>query len=138
MGWLPVGVMLLALGYGPSQRLRGWPSLWRNRKHCSPSLPGVVRAIWRGCDGALISFLNPKLAIFFIALFSQFLIKDGSMADHGIMVGTVTVVDGLWYTIVAVVLSHGRIFSALQRRSQLVNRLTGGVLILLALRVVTL
>ena len=96
-------------------------------------------SVWRaGWEGALISFLNPKLSIFFIALFSQFLIKDGSMADHGIMVGTVTIVDGLWYTFVAVVLSHGRILGALQRRSQLVNRITGAVLMLLALRVVTL
>lgn len=96
-------------------------------------------SMWRaGTEGAVISFLNPKLAIFFIALFSQFIEKDASLSDNAIIVATATLVDGLWYTLVALVLSHGRILSALQRHSQLINRITGGVLILLALRVVTL
>ncbi|NQW01123.1 MAG: LysE family translocator [Rhodospirillales bacterium] len=96
-------------------------------------------SVWRaGLDGAAISFLNPKLAIFFIALFSQFVSRDADVSDHALMVATATLVDGLWYTLVAVVLSHGPILGRLQRHSQLINRLTGGVLILLALRVVTL
>jgi len=91
-----------------------------------------------GVEGAMISLLNPKLAVFFIALFSQFVTIGASSADQGIMIATATLVDGLWYTLVALVLSHGPILAALQRRSQWINRLTGGVLILLALRVVTL
>ncbi len=91
-----------------------------------------------GLEGAMISLLNPKLAVFFIALFSQFVTADASSADQGIMVATATLVDGLWYTLVALVLSHGPILAALQRHGQWINRLTGAVLILLALRVVML
>ena len=96
-------------------------------------------SFWQaGMEGAFISFLNPKLAIFFIALFSQFISKNASTMEQVTMVATATLVDGLWYTLVAVVLSHGPILGALQARSVLINRLTGGMLILLALRVVTL
>lgn len=96
-------------------------------------------SLWQaGLEGAFISFLNPKLAIFFIALFSQYISKNASLSDQVTMVATATLVDGLWYTLVAVVLSHGPVLGALQARSLLINRLTGGVLILLALRVVTL
>jgi len=91
-----------------------------------------------GREGALISILNPKLAVFFIALFAQFVTPDASIIDQLIMVSTALLVDGLWYTLVALVLSQGMVLKRLQKRSQLVNRLTGGILILLAVRVVTL
>ncbi len=89
-----------------------------------------------GREGAVISLLNPKIAIFFLALFSQFIVVDASISDHVIMVLTPTLVDGLWYSLVAVVLSQGPILAALQKRGQIVNRVTGTVLIMLALRVV--
>ncbi|MGO1120615.1 LysE family translocator [Rhodovibrionaceae bacterium A322] len=96
-------------------------------------------SFWRaGVEGAMISILNPKLAVFFIALFSQFIARDGNFTGHAIMVATVTLVDGLWYSLVAVFLSHGPIQGALQKRGLLINRLTGVVLLLLAIRVVTL
>lgn len=96
-------------------------------------------SIWRaGMEGAMISVLNPKLAVFFIALFSQFIAKDATLSDHVMMVITATLVDGIWYTLVAIVLTHGPILTALQKRSQGINRVTGVVLVLLALRVITL
>lgn len=96
-------------------------------------------SIWRaGMEGAMISVLNPKLAVFFIALFSQFIAKDATYADHIIMVVTATLTDGIWYSLVAVVLTHGPILKALQKRSQGINRLTGAVLVILAVRVITL
>lgn len=91
-----------------------------------------------GLEGAMISLLNPKLAVFFIALFSQFITPNAGMADQMIMTATAALVDGIWYSIVTLLLSHGPVLKALQRRSQLVNRLTGGILIALAARVVTL
>ena len=91
-----------------------------------------------GFEGAMISVLNPKLAIFFIALFSQFISPDAGIVDQLIMTSTAALVDGIWYSIVALLLSHGPVLKALQRRIQLVNRLTGGILIALAVRVVTL
>lgn len=91
-----------------------------------------------GLEGAMISLLNPKLAVFFIALFSQFISPNASMVDQLIMTATAALVDGIWYSIVTLLLSHGPVLRALQRRSQLVNRLTGGILIALAARVVTL
>ncbi|WP_290703853.1 LysE family translocator, partial [Amphritea sp.] len=62
-----------------------------------------------GIEGATISILNPKLAIFFIALFSQFVSPDATLADQLIMTATAALVDGLWYSIVTLLLSHGPI-----------------------------
>lgn len=97
-----------------------------------------VSVITAGIEGAAISLLNPKLAIFFIALFSQFVSPDATLSDQLIMTATAALIDGLWYSIMVFLLSHGPVLKTLQHRSQLVNRLTGGILIVLAARVVTL
>lgn len=89
-------------------------------------------------EGLLISLLNPKLAVFFIALFSQFVSADASYSDQVIMIATATLVDGFWYTLVCLVLSRGVVLSRLQRNSHWINRITGLVLVGLAIRVVTL
>ena len=100
---------------------------------------GEHSSLWSaGVEGAMISLLNPKLAVFFIALFSQFVSIDATVTDQLIMTATAALVDGIWYSIVALVLSHGPVLKALQDKSQMVNRLTGGILIALAARVVTL
>jgi len=89
-------------------------------------------------DGAMISLLNPKLAIFFIALFSQFVSADMATQDQAIIVGTVTFIDGAWYALVAIILSQSQILTRLQRKAATINRVCGVVLLLLAVRVVTL
>ena len=88
--------------------------------------------------GALISLLNPKLALFFIALFSQFVTAEQSLAVQWTLILTAAVVDGAWYTLAALLLSHPPLLRALRRRSALVERLTGTLLLGLAVRVVTL
>ena len=53
-------------------------------------------------DGFAIAFLNPKLAIFFLALFSQFIDPQNLTLSIGIiMCLTVFVIDTGWYLLVA-------------------------------------
>jgi threonine/homoserine/homoserine lactone efflux protein len=89
---------------------------------------------WR--DGFLIAFLNPKLAIFFLALFSQFLTGDASNEQKIIMTATVGSIDALWYCLVTFTLSRGNIINKLRANSHIVDKVTGSFLILLAARVV--
>ena len=89
---------------------------------------------WR--DGFLIAFLNPKLAIFFLALFSQFLGEGASSEQKMIMTATVGSIDALWYCLVTFTLSRGNIISKLRENSHIVDKVTGSFLILLAARIV--
>lgn len=89
---------------------------------------------WR--DGFLIAFLNPKLAIFFIALFSQFIDANASIEQKVIMVSTVGLIDGIWYCLVTFALTRGNIIEKLRNNSHIVDKVTGIVLISLATRVV--
>lgn len=96
--------------------------------------PASLRVAAR--DGLMISLLNPKLALFFIALFSQFVAVGTEAASRAVIVATPLLVDGLWYTLIAVVLSNARVLDKLRHKAQLIDRLSGVVLLLLALRVV--
>lgn len=86
-------------------------------------------------SGLLISLLNPKLAVFFTALFSQFVSADQIWQDQVLMVLTATTVDGAWYSLVAVLFSQPRLLAWLRRHLKRVEQLTGVVLIGLAVRV---
>ncbi|MCC4798796.1 lysine transporter LysE [Enterovibrio norvegicus] len=87
-------------------------------------------------DGAMISVLNPKLALFFLALFSQFVAVGTDVFSRSVIVATPLVIDGLWYTLVALVLSSSRMLDTLKRRAVWIDKFCGIVLIGLAIRVV--
>lgn len=84
-------------------------------------------------EGFLTALLNPKVAIFFMAVFSQFLRPGMAAADHMLLSATAALVDGLWYSIVALLLTHAGWADLLRRHARHVDRATGMVLILVAL-----
>ena len=87
-------------------------------------------------EGLMVSFLNPKLAIFFLALFSQFVDADAGWPQSIIMVATVAGIDTLWYCLVALILSHSRVLDKLRQNMSVVEKCSGVVLLAVALRVV--
>ncbi|WNC67972.1 LysE family translocator [Thalassotalea nanhaiensis] len=89
---------------------------------------------WR--DGFLIAFLNPKIAMFFLALFSQFIDANASFVQQLVMVLTVGGIDTIWYCLVAFGLSRGPVLQRLKSKTNIIDKVTGVVLILLAVRVV--
>ena len=89
-------------------------------------------------DGLAISLFNPKILLFFLALFSQFVVEAKNIWGQAAIVLTPLVVDGLWYTLVAILLSHRWVLPKLQQNAVWIDKLSGAVLILLAIRVLTI
>ncbi|WP_257285581.1 LysE family translocator [Endozoicomonas sp. SESOKO1] len=89
-------------------------------------------------DGFLVSFLNPKIAIFFLALFSQFVTPDSTIMTQILMASIATLCDGVWYCMIASVAGHEKVLPALRKRATLINRLCGILLILVALRILVM
>lgn len=141
------GLGLLVTEYAPLHRLITWLGaaylIWLGigalRHAATPAVPagqGARESRWQAArSGAMISLLNPKLAVFFTALFSQFVSAGQSATDQLIMVLTATLVDAGWYTLVALLFSQPRLLAWLRRHLKRVEQLTGVVLIGLALRV---
>lgn len=86
-------------------------------------------------EGLLISLLSPKIALFFIALFSQYVSVGNTLSAQSIIVITPFLVDGLWYTLVTFLLSSSRLIEKIRSKARFIDRLSGAVLILLAIRV---
>ncbi|WP_282175548.1 LysE family translocator [Vibrio nereis] len=98
---------------------------------------GDQSSAWQSAkEGFLISLLSPKIALFFTALFSQFVAVGDSVSAKSLIVLTPFVVDGLWYTFITLLLSSPRLLDKIRAKAQLIDRLSGAVLILLAVRVV--
>lgn len=83
-------------------------------------------------DGFLVVLLNPKIAIFFLALFSQVVGTDtGLLAKFG-YAATAMVIDGGWYLFVTWLFSNPRWLSLLRQKAIWFERLFGAVLLGLA------
>lgn len=154
-----VGLYALLVVFGLGHLLLEWPGLYQlltyggaawlawmgwqalragqgNRLNpATTESPGTQAAIR---DGFLVAFLNPKLAIFFVALFSQFIQPDQSLETRLLLAATAWSIDTGWYLLVALGLSHSSLLPWLQNHGLWINRITGGLLLLLALRVITL
>ncbi|MGB0894776.1 MAG: LysE family translocator [Parashewanella sp.] len=87
-------------------------------------------------DGIAISLFNPKILLFFLALFSQFVRDANDHFGQALIVLTPLIVDGLWYTLIALVLSHSFVLPKLKSNAALIDKLSGLVLLLLAIRVI--
>nr|WP_299240614.1 LysE family translocator [uncultured Halomonas sp.] len=87
-------------------------------------------------EGMLVALANPKLILFFVALLSQFVSGDMDAWAKALIVATAASIDAIWYVLVAIALSHSTLLPWLQKRTHWINRLTGVLLIALAIRVV--
>lgn len=87
---------------------------------------------WHGRDGFLIAFLNPKVAVFFTAVFSQFLAPDQPLGMRVQMTATAWAVDSLWYMILAVVFGIPWVLNGFRQHAPRLHLIMGGGLMLLA------
>ena len=85
-------------------------------------------------DGFLVAFLNPKVAVFFIALFSQVIGSETSWLEKLAYAATALFIDMAWYMIVAWSFSNPRWLGRLQQNVVWLERIFGVILIALAAR----
>ena len=123
-------VVLVAMGIQSLRGRRGLAAADQDRR--APSPPSD-RAALR--DGLLTSIANPKLAVFFVALFPQF-VPDGApvLPAALVMAATIVALDLVWYSTLAFLVARARrafVEGPWQRRFE---RLTGAVLVGLGVR----
>ena len=101
---------------------------------------GYNQGIRRGfAEGFMIAFLNPKILVFFVAIFSQYITSDMKIYDRITMAFIAGVIDTVWYVMVALVLAGTSIIDKVRENSIMVDRLIGlfllvfGVLLLIEL-----
>ena len=87
-------------------------------------------------EGFLISFLNPKILVFLVAVFSQFIDPQMSQSEKILMAILAGLIDTTWYVLVAAILAGTPIIDFFRSNSLIIDRVIGLVLSLLALALV--
>jgi len=96
--------------------------------------PAGAGSAWRAArDGFAMAFLNPKIAIFFLALFSQFIGPGMGAVPKALMAVLAAGIDASWYSLVALGLSRTGAFAALRRHAGTVERASALLLTAVAL-----
>ena len=84
-------------------------------------------------EGFMIAFLNPKILVFLVAVFSQFLNTDINNSDRFFMAIIAGAIDTMWYVFVAAVLAGTTIVDKLRESAAIIDRLIGMVLLMLSI-----
>ncbi len=80
-------------------------------------------------EGFLVSFLNPKIAVFFLALLSSFVPAEASLSERAGVACMAMIIDGCWYTFAAAALVGTGAADWLGQNGQWVDRVMGGLLL---------
>jgi len=88
-------------------------------------------------DGLLIALVNPKIIIFFSALFSQFVDASSQLWEKTLLALIAGTVDMLWYMLMAVVISNSSSnetgLNAYKKYGQWLDKLFAVVLLVIAI-----
>jgi len=85
-------------------------------------------------DGLGIALINPKILLFFTALFSQFVQIESSFVDKIILAIIAGGVDTLWYLLVVTIVSRSGSMARYQRASGFFDKIFGVLLVFIAFR----
>jgi threonine/homoserine/homoserine lactone efflux protein len=86
-------------------------------------------------EGLITSLANPKLAVFFVALFPQFIPRGSVVLPSALaMAAVIVAVDLIWYSTLAFLVARARRAFVVGGWGRRVERLTGAVLIGLGIR----
>ena len=83
-------------------------------------------------EGLVIALSNPKVAVFFAALFSQFIQPDATLSAQLMIAATAAVIDALWYIVVALLLSRPACSGYFTQHGSLLDRVFGVILVVLS------
>ena len=84
-------------------------------------------------QGFSIAIFNPKILIWFSAVFSQFVKIDASFFSHSILVITASIIDGMWYIFVALIVTSYEMNNFFQKRQDIIQKISGCILVLIGI-----
>ena len=83
-------------------------------------------------QGFAISILNPKILIWFTAIFSQFIEVSYTSFTKFMMVFIASSIDGIWYIIVTIIVTGFGLKQFLENNTKTIQNISGYVLILVS------
>ena len=104
----------------------------RDTKH-KLSTEGEQKSVNSFMQGFAISILNPKILIWFAAIFSQFIEISSTKFVKLAMVLIASSIDGLWYIILTIVVTGFGLKQFLENNTNIIQKISGIVLIIISI-----
>ena len=82
-------------------------------------------------QGLSISLLNPKIFIWFVAIYSQFMSVDNDMIFNTILILTASIIDAIWYVILTLLVTTNIALDFIKDKSVLLQKFVGCVFIII-------
>ena len=83
-------------------------------------------------QGFIIAIINPKILIWFTAIYSQFIDINSTFLNKTILVLTPSVIDAIWYSLVAILVTGYGLKEMLNNKKFMIQKIIGILLILIA------
>ena len=84
-------------------------------------------------QGFLIAILNPKILIWFTAIYSHFIRAEADYFEKIILVSTAAIIDAVWYTLVSVLVTGYGFKIIFEKQKPLIQKLMGVLLIMISI-----
>ncbi|MCW8442656.1 LysE family translocator [Fluoribacter gormanii] len=86
-------------------------------------------------EGVLCNALNPKLAVFLLSLFTQFVSINASMGDKALVAGVFIAESALYWPLLVLFLQSNKVRMIFANFQAVLSRLFGGLLVYIGIRV---
>ena len=84
-------------------------------------------------QGFLIAVINPKILIWFTAIYSQFISIEANLNFNIILISTASIIDATWYIIISIIVTGPGVKNFLINKKQLIQKSTGFILLIISL-----
>ena len=84
-------------------------------------------------QGFSISILNPKILVWFIAIYSQFMSEKNDFIFNTYLVITAGAIDALWYILLTILVTSSLSLNFIKSNIKLFKKITGYLLMLIGL-----
>jgi threonine/homoserine/homoserine lactone efflux protein len=86
-------------------------------------------------QGYLCNLLNPKATLFFLAMFTQVLQINSSLGEKLWYASIIVGLSFIWWPLLVILIQSGPVRRGLAKAQKLIDKLLGGVLIALGIKV---
>ena len=87
-------------------------------------------------QGFIIAIINPKILIWFTAIYSQFIDINATFVNKTILVLTPSIIDTIWYSLVSIFVTGYGLKEILNKKKFIIQQVIGVLLILIALSLI--
>ena len=84
-------------------------------------------------QGFLIAIINPKILIWFTAIYSQFISVEANMTFNIILISTASIIDATWYILISLIITGYGVKNFLIDKKDLIQKITGFILLIISL-----